>query len=466
VPTEWIGHIHSSGAHLLGLINEVLDLAKIESGALELHREPLDLAEAVAAVVTSLDALSQRKNLEVTTAVPPMRIQADRMRLRQILTNLLSNAVKFTPDNGRIFLAARRVGADIAISIADTGAGIAAEDRSRVFEEFQQVGDAGARADGTGLGLALTRRLVEAHGGRIELESELGHGTKFTVYLPSAGIPFTAPTASAGPADPAPDTEGRDACVLIIEDDTATARLLATYLEQAGYPVCVAATGEQGLDIARTRRPEVILLDIHLPGVDGWQVLTQLKHDDRLCHIPVVIISALDATELGIALGAVDYFVKPVDRHTLLSWLARHDLIPPIGDRQMTALAIDDDPISLDLIEASLRAEGIHVVRATGGADGLAVAHTSDFDLIICDLLMPDVDGFDVIAALHDNPETRGTPVIVLTAYTLTDSEKARLSGKVVAITTKDATATRLPELARTIGELTGLTTAKPKVNA
>jgi signal transduction histidine kinase/CheY-like chemotaxis protein len=466
VPTEWIGHIHSSGAHLLGLINEVLDLAKIESGALELHREPLDLSEAVAAVVTSLNALSQRKNLEVTTAVPPMRIQADQMRIRQILTNLLSNAIKFTPDNGRIFLAARRVGADIAISIADTGAGIAADDLCRVFEEFQQVGDTGARAEGTGLGLALTRRLVEAHGGRIELVSELGHGTKFTVYLPAAGTPVTTPTASPGPANPAPDADGRDACVLIIEDDTPTASLLATYLEQAGYPVSIAATGEQGFDIARTSRPEVILLDIHLPGVDGWHVLAQLKHDDQLCHIPVVIISALDATDVGIALGAMDYFVKPVDRHTLLSWLARHDLIPPISARQMTALAIDDDPRSLDLIDASLRGEGIHVVRATGGAAGLAVAHTSHFDLIICDLLMPDVDGFDVIAALHNNPDTRGTPVIVLTAHTLTDTEKARLSGKVVAITTKDATATGLPELARTIGELTGLTTANPKVNA
>jgi signal transduction histidine kinase/CheY-like chemotaxis protein len=458
VPTEWVEHIHSSGEHLLALINEVLDLAKIESGKIELRCEPLDLQEAVCAVVTSLDALSQEKSLEVTVAVPPVRIRADRMRFRQIMTNLLSNAIKFTPDHGRIFIAGRRVGADIAISIADTGTGIAAEDCPRVFEEFQQVGDARAKAGGTGLGLALTRRLVQAHCGRIELESELGHGAKFTVYLAAADTPTSAAVDGQG--------DGPCAGVLIIEDDAATSRLLATYLEKGGYQVTVADTGEQGLLIARSCHPEVILLDIHLPGVDGWQVLTELKHDERLRHVPVVIISALDDADVGVALGAVDYFVKPVDRRTLLSWLARHGLIPPVGGEPMTVLAIDDDPVSLDLIDTSLNAEDVRVVRATGGAAGLALAHTRRFDLIICDLLMPDVDGFDVIAALHNNPDTRGTPVVVLTAHTLTEIEKTRLSGKVIAVTTKDANATGLAELARTIGELTGLTTSNHKVVA
>jgi signal transduction histidine kinase/CheY-like chemotaxis protein len=459
VPTEWVEHIHSSGDHLLGLINEVLDLAKIESGAVDLQYEPLDLAEAVSAVVTSLEALSQRKGLEVTVAMPPVRLRADRMRFRQILTNLLSNAIKFTPDNGRIFLTGRRVGTDIAISIADTGTGIAAEDRQRVFEEFQQVGKAETQAGGTGLGLALTRRLVEAHGGHIELESELGHGTKFTVYLPAADTP----TVATGPA---PGGTGPCAGVLVIEDDPATSRLLTTYLERAGYQVSVAATGEQGLATARTCHPEVILLDIHLPGIDGWGILTQLKQDDRLRHIPVVIISALDASDVGVALGAVDYFVKPVDRLTLLSWLARHGLVPSMGKDQMTVLAIDDDPASLDLIAAGLDPEGITVVRAAGGAAGIALARSQRFDLIICDLLMPDVDGFDVIAALHSNPATHGTPVVVLTAHTLTEAEKDRLSGKVIAVTAKDATAAGLPELARTIGQLTGLTVASHEVVA
>nr|BFE68862.1 hypothetical protein GCM10020092_021630 [Actinoplanes digitatis] len=183
VPTEWIHHIHSSGSHLLGLINEILDLAKVESGQLDLHPEPVFLPEAVAEVVASLRALSEHKEIEVTVAVASLSVQADRMRLRQIVTNLFANAVKFTPTGGRIFLTGRRVGAEVALTVADTGPGIAPEDHHRVFEEFQQVGEQGARAQGTGLGLALTQRLVAAHRGRLELESELGHGAKFTVYL-------------------------------------------------------------------------------------------------------------------------------------------------------------------------------------------------------------------------------------------------------------------------------------------
>ncbi|MFI7600389.1 response regulator [Actinoplanes sp. NPDC049681] len=448
VPTEWIEHVHSSGQHLLGLINEVLDLAKIESGKTELHCEPVDLPRAVNEVVTSLAALWRPKDLELTVAVGPLRLEADPMRLRQILTNLLSNAIKFTPEHGKIFIAARRVGRDIALSVADTGPGIAFADQRRVFEEFQQVGDQQSRSGGTGLGLALTRRLADAHGGRIELQSEPGRGAKFTVYLPAAD----GMEQGAAPA--------RACCggVLVIEDDQAAADLLTTQLQRAGYQVTVAVSGEQGLEAARACDPEAILLDIHLPGVDGWQVLAELKKDDRLRHVPVVIISVQDATDFGLALGAVDYFVKPVDRSTLITWLARHGLIPPGTGRELTVLAIDDDPHSLDLIHASLQGEGIHMLRATGGVDGLRTARAHHVDLIICDLLMPDLDGFDVVAALHSDPATRGIPVVVLTAHTLSDAEKTRLSGKVIAITDKTSPAEGLPDLVRTIGELTGLT--------
>lgn len=448
VPSEWIEHVHSSGQHLLGLINEVLDLAKIESGKTELQCEPVDLPRAVNEVVTSLAALWRPKGLELTVAVGPLRLQADRMRLRQIITNLLSNAIKFTPDQGKIFIVARRVGRDIALSVADTGPGIAVADQLRVFEEFQQVGDQRSRSGGTGLGLALTRRLVDAHGGRVELQSEPGRGAKFIVYLPAADR--VEPGRAVAPAS----------CggVLVIEDDRAAADLLSTQLQRAGYQVTVATSGEEGLEAARACDPEAILLDIQLPGVDGWQVLAELKSDDRLRHIPVVIISVHDATDFGLALGAVDYFVKPVDRSTLITWLARHGLIPPGTDRELTVLAIDDDPHSLDLIHASLQGEGIDVVKATGGVDGLRAARRHHVDLIICDLLMPDLDGFDVVAALHNDPDTRGIPVVVLTAHTLTEADKTRLSGKVIAITDKTSPAEGLPDLVRTIGELTGLT--------
>ncbi len=452
VPTQWIHHINSSGHHLLGLINQVLDLAKIEAGQVELHPQPLDLPDAITEVVATLQSLFDRKQLEITVAAPPLAVSADPMRFRQILTNLLSNAIKFTPERGRIYVAVRRLGSDIALSVADTGPGVAIEDQQRVFEEFQQVGELGARAEGTGLGLALTRRLIQAHGGRIELQSTPGHGAKFTVYLPAAGHP--GPTADGETARRTAATTG----TLIIEDHVGTADLLSTYLQRAGHRVAVAASGEAGLAAARESAPEAILLDLQLPGMDGWQVLTELKADDRLRHIPVVIISATNNSDVGLALGAVDYFVKPISRPTLLTWLARHGLIPPADGRAINVLAIDDDPQSLEIIDATLTAEGMRVVRGHGGAEGLALARTNDFDLIICDLLMPEVDGFDVIAALHNDPDTRGIPVVVLTAHALTDADKDRLSGKVIAFMSKAQTTTGLPDLAHLISELTGLT--------
>ncbi|GGQ44830.1 hypothetical protein GCM10010166_11740 [Couchioplanes caeruleus subsp. azureus] len=449
VPTEWIGHIHSSGKHLLNLINEVLDLAKIESGNVQLRCQPVDVQQAINEVITTLDALSQRKQLDVTVAASPLRAHADPTRLRQIVTNLLSNAIKFTPERGKVFVTARRVGHDVAISVADTGPGIAAEDQQRAFEEFQQVGEEHQRAGGTGLGLALTRRLVHAHGGRIDLVSQPGHGAKFTVYLPTADPAAT----EAGAAD-----AGSGGGVLVIEDDPAAAELLSTHLRRAGYDVAVAATGEQGLATARANDPEAILLDIELPDIDGWQVLAELKRDARLRHVPVLIVSVHDDAAIGVALGAVDYFVKPVDRSTLLTWMARHGLVPPGGDEHLSVLAIDDDAQSLDLIDATLSAEGIQVTTAGNGVDGLAAARSRHFDLIICDLLMPGLDGFDVIAALHNDPATRGIPVVVLTAHTLSATDKNRLSGKVIAIADKTGTADGLAEMARTVGELTGLT--------
>jgi signal transduction histidine kinase/CheY-like chemotaxis protein len=463
VPTEWVGHIHSSGQHLLNLINEVLDLAKIESGNVELSCQPVDLREAIGEVVTSLAALSQRKQLDVTVAVAPLRVHADRTRLRQIVTNLLSNAIKFTPDSGQIFLAVRRIGHDIAISVADTGPGISAADQQRVFEEFQQVGEQHSRAGGTGLGLALTRRLVHAHGGRIDLLSEPGHGAKFTVYLPAADTLTAGRPTDDDPAQPGSIVRGG---VLIIEDDPAAARLMSTQLQRAGYHVTVAATGEHGLAAARSGDPEAILLDIELPGIDGWQVLAELKRDKRLRHIPVLIVSVHDDTEIGLALGAVDYFVKPVDRATLLTWLAGHGLIPATTGQQLSVLAIDDDPHSRQLIDATLSGEGLRVVTVAGGVDGLKAARARRFDLIICDLLMPDLDGFDVIAALHNDPTTRGVPVVVLTARTLTDADKSRLSGKVIAIAGKTDNANGLAELAHTIGQLTDLTITSEAVPA
>jgi CheY-like chemotaxis protein len=222
----------------------------------------------------------------------------------------------------------------------------------------------------------------------------------------------------------------------VIEDDPSAARLLSTYLADAGYPATVASDGETGLSIARRRPPDAILLDLVLPGIDGWEVLRRLKLDDALKDIPVVITTVVDEHDVGLALGAVDYLVKPIDKHTLLARLGRHGLLSA-GDDGTAVLVIDDDPATLKIVEASLAQRDVRAVTTTSGADGLRLAQRGRFRLIICDLLMPEIDGFTVIAALADNPATRQVPVLVITAHELTEPDKARLSGKILGVIRK-----------------------------
>jgi signal transduction histidine kinase/CheY-like chemotaxis protein len=453
VPLEWVKHIHSSGQHLLVLINDVLDLSKVEAGRIELFPAPLDLPTVIDETVAALSALTRERQQQVTTAVPPLTIPADRVRVRQILDNLLSNAIKFTPEGGQIFISAHRAGTHVQVSVTDTGPGISAADQARVFTEFTQVGDVELRQQGTGLGLPLARRLAQAHGGDITVESEPGHGARFTLILPAA--PHSHPDQPADPSAAACPGGG----ILVIEDDSAAVILLRTHLERAGYLVTTAATGEDGLDAARACQPDLILLDLNLPGIHGRNVLQQLKDDPRLRHIPVAVISVADDQEVAMALGAVDYFVKPVNHDALLGWLVHHSLVPPLSDRVTNALVIDDDPATLAVVGQTLQRHGIRVVDATNGLDGLRLAQAHTFDLIICDLRMPGLDGFSVIAALHDDPTTRDVPVLVLTSQDLTPADRDRLAGKALAVISKrDATQTDLQDWIHRITELTAIT--------
>jgi signal transduction histidine kinase/CheY-like chemotaxis protein len=442
VPAEWIDNIHTSGRHLLDLINDVLDLAKIEAGRLELHPEPVDLAGVLAETVAALRPLALRKGVHLDAETLPVTVRADRLRLRQILNNLVSNAIKFTPAQGSVRLTGARADGEVLVTVVDTGVGIAPEDQELIFEQFQQVGDRSANQAGTGIGLALTRRLVEAHGGSIGLESEVGHGSRFTVRLPAAdradpADPGTQPAGAvplpAGQPEPSAPRRGG---ILIIEDGPTAADLLRAYLEGSGYVVNVAPNGESGLAIARRLQPDAILLDLLLPGIDGWEVLRRLKLDDTLRDIPVVIVTVLDEQDVGLALGAVDYLVKPIDRHTLLARLARHGLLPA-PETPATVLVIDDDPATLTIVEASLAPHGVRVLTAGTGADGLRLARRGEVDLILCDLLMPEMDGFTVIAELADDPVTRRVPVLVITAHELSAADKTRLGGKILGVISK-----------------------------
>ena len=429
IPTDWIDNVFTSGQHQLLLINDVLDLAKVEAGRMELHPVDLPLPGAVNEVCSALRPLVDRKGLQLVTAVPNLTVTADPVRFRQILDNLLSNAIKFTPKEGLVTVEAAQSGAEVLVSVSDTGMGIQPEDQDRIFDAFQQAGDELSRRAGTGLGLSLTRRLVEAHGGRIDLVSAAGHGTRFTLHLPIGERP--PPVDGGLPA--LPRERGG---ILVIEDDPASASLLRTYLESAHYQVLLASTGEAGLDMARRRLPDAILLDIVLPGMSGWEVLRQIKQDPRLYAVPVFIVTVVDEGKVERALQPTDFFVKPVDRNRLMARLAEHVLTAAPTDTP-SVLVVDDDRASLELMRVELEQLGAAVTTTQDPVDGLRRAAAHHFDLIITDLVMPDVDGFTLVTSLNDDPATRATPVLLVTAHDLSGSDRSRLDGKVIGVLPK-----------------------------
>jgi len=439
VPLEWVEHIRRGGAHLVELVNDVLDLSKVEAGRLDLDRVPIEVLSAARESVAGLRPLADRKGQEIELAIPAgEHVSADPGRLRQILYNLLSNAIKFTPEGGRITIEGAPRDGEFRLAVVDTGVGIAAEDQAAVFEEFRQVGGGALRSEGTGLGLALTRRLVEAHDGRIELESTPGVGSRFTTVLPRAEPGARRDGAwDALPAATNLRPASRPGTVLVVEDDPSAIRLLRAYLEPEGYEVRVAASGERAIDDARAEPPTAILLDVLLPGIDGWEVLRRLKADPGLRDIPVVIVTVVDEEDVGLALGAVDYIVKPVDRDALLASLGRLTFTTKVQTRSVRILAVDDEPAALDMLEETLGPAGFDVVRAGGGWAGVELARDERPDLVICDLVMPDLDGFGVVGELKADPATADIPIIILTGHDLSAADKHRLNGKVMGIVSK-----------------------------
>ena len=450
VPEEWIEHVHLAGEHLLSLINDVLDLAKVEAGRLELRPEEVNPSTAVAEALAGLRPLAERKQLRLSASVDLPTLLVDRGRLRQILYNLLSNAIKYTPDGGEVRVDGSADEVWARITVCDTGPGIAQGDLARVFDEFTQVGDATARQTGTGLGLALTRRLAEAHGGRVELESTVGEGSRFTVVLPRVA---SAAANGAGPTNgstgsphpifgtaqhPAAPANGGAPVVLVVEDDEQAFSLVRSYLEPTGYRVVRADDGPAAIAMARRERPAAILLDVLLPGVDGWDVLRTLKADPELTEIPVLMITVVDDREVGLALGAADYLVKPVERGALIDALRRHVRGVP-ASRRPQILAVDDDDVARSLVKAVLEPEGCDVMLAAGGREAIHAAARKTFDLVICDLAMPDIDGFEVVTRMKAAPKTRDTPILVITGQTLDETDKDRLNGKIIGICQKGA---------------------------
>jgi signal transduction histidine kinase/CheY-like chemotaxis protein len=445
---EYVRDIRDSGRHLLELINEILDLSKVEAGQMELDLDPVSLAELIEHGVAMVRERAAHHGISLECDIEPTlgRTQADERKLKQVILNLLSNAVKFTPGGGSVTVDARRVGDEAHVRVRDTGIGIAADEQERIFEAFQRGGRAARTStEGTGLGLTLSKRIVDLHGGRLWMESEPGVGSTFSFAIPL--LPAVA--ASAEPiAEAKAATSGS---VLIVEDDDRSAALLRVYLENAGYAAAIARDGEEGLKLARRLEPAAVILDVLLPRLNGWEVLAQLKSDPATSAIPVVIVSMIDDQGAGFALGAADYLVKPVDAASLLDALGR--CVAPRRDRR-TLVAIDDDPVDLDLLEAVLAPEGWRVLRAGGGEEGIRVVRRVRPAVVVLDLLMPDVDGFEVVERLRADPAVNDVPIVVLTSKDMTRADHDRLAGQISYIAQKGT----LPraELVDLVGRLVG----------
>jgi len=428
--TEPLRRVHRAGTHLLGLINQVLDLSKIEAGKLELNPTLVDLATLVDEIVgTARQLAEQNKNRLVVEAHDNLgSLMVDPMRLQQILLNLLSNACKFTKA-GEVALRIRKIVDErsrIEFAVADTGIGMTAEQQAKLFEEFSQAESSTAqRYGGTGLGLAITRKLARMMGGDVTVNSEPGKGSVFTVRLP--GDEATGPTQESR-------AQGSD-CVLVVDDDATARELIAEHLKAEGLPVVTAASGLEGLKLAKHLRPIAITLDVMMPDLDGWSVLAALRQDTELADIPVIMVTILDEQRRAASLGAAGYLTKPIDRDRLRRIMGRFRT----PARATRVLLVEDDADQRERLRAWLEGQHWLVQEAANGREALACLQADRPDVILLDLMMPEMDGFAVVAALQKEPRWRDVPVIVITARDLDAQDRARLNSGVQSVLVKEA---------------------------
>jgi GAF domain-containing protein/CheY-like chemotaxis protein len=427
--------IHAAGRHLLELINAVLDLSKIEAGKMELYLETFEIESLVRDIAAVVEPLAQKNanRLEVRCAPDAGAMRADLTKVRQALFNLLSNACKFT-ERGVVAVSADREatgdGDRIVFTVTDTGIGMTQDQIDRLFEEFMQADVSTTRRyGGTGLGLALSRRLCRLMGGDITVASEAGRGSAFTIRLP---VEVTEPARAEAPPAPAEAAVAPAGTVLVVDDEPAVRDLMSRFLGKEGFRVVAAAGGEEGLRLARELQPDVITLDVLMPGIDGWSVLAALKADAALADIPVIMLTMLDDRNLGYALGAADYLTKPIDRERLVAVLGRYRPDLPV-------LVVDDDADFRSLARRMLERDGYTVVEADNGRVALTRLRDATPGVVLLDLMMPEMDGFDFVAAVRADPAWRSLPIVVITAKDLTPEDHERLNGYVARVLQKGA---------------------------
>ncbi len=429
--------IHGAGKHLLGLINNILDLSKVEAGRMELFLETFEIAPLLKEVTDTLLPLIDKNHNKLAISCPDEigAMRADVTKLRQSLFNLLSNASKFT-QNGTITLAVEQTEPGwITFKVSDTGIGMTPTQQAKLFQSFSQA-DASTtrRYGGTGLGLVITRQFCELMGGSIQVDSEVDQGTTFTMTLPEVvqplgptqvGLPQTPAEAGATSTTLLSSIAGAST-ILVIDDDPAARDIMQRFLSREGFNSILTSSGEEGLRLAKERSPAAILLDVKMPNLNGWEVLSRLKSDPELANIPVVMVTFVDDQSLGSALGAVDYVLKPVNYGRLLSLLQPYRTESAVS----SVMVVEDNADNREMIYRQLTKAGWRVLEAENGRVALEMLANEQPEIILLDLMMPEMDGFEFIRELRQHPQWRSLPVIVLTAKDLTFEERDWLEGQ------------------------------------
>jgi diguanylate cyclase (GGDEF)-like protein/PAS domain S-box-containing protein len=483
---RYLKNIYSSGRHLLELINNVLDIAKIEAGKYEMMYETFSVVEVLGDVIQIMNPLAENKFIEISITIDDSvsMITADRVKLKQILYNLISNAIKFTPEGGMVKV---QVGQEVILgeeysgkgpplefvrfSVRDNGIGIGPEDKERIFDEFGQAHSGFAeKHGGVGLGLALTKKLVELHGGSITVESNLGEGSTFSFQIPlTSPVEPTVPEPVEAVSLNFPWAKDEAPLILVVEDDLSTAELLTLHLTQAGYKVAHAFDGEEALEKARTLSPFAITLDVLLPKKDGWEVLQELKTDQRTLGIPVIIHSIVDNKDLAFALGAIDYLMKPLDKDALLVKL--EEITASRGKKVLpvSVLIIEPEDEMTNYFKEILEPQGFLIHTAATGSRGIELTHALRPAVILLDFSLQDMLSFDVINELKADPATKEIPIFILTERDISVSDRIALVGKIERIVQKYAFDTKelighikelemlYPQRAGLIDEMTGV---------